>query len=162
MQIVGMEMDQIELRPASIHPVQHREMIDARVLASLVEPQGFFARRLEGCRGAGIATREQCHVMSEPDQFFGQIENDALGAAIELWRAAFVKWTDLCNFHGCWLHTPRHSGRGARPANGPGRRSSPVATASRRGRFAMKLKQPRWGGSCGAFSGRLANRVAAS
>src|SRR5438067_11992034 len=98
--------------------------------------------------------------MFEPDQFFGQIENDALGAAIELWRAAFVKRTDLCNFHGYWPHTPPHSGRGARPANGPGRRPSPVATASRPGRFAVKLKQHA-GGSCRASSGSLANRVAA-
>src|ERR1051326_7312127 len=102
MQIVGMKMDQVELRPAAIPPVQHRKMMRERVLASLVEPQGLFALRLKICRGPRVAAREQRHVMSEPEQFLGQIKHYALGAAIKLRRAAFVKRTDLCNFHGCW------------------------------------------------------------
>ena len=44
-QIVGMKMDKVELGGAAAHPVQHDHVVDERVLARFVEPQGLFAGR---------------------------------------------------------------------------------------------------------------------
>ncbi len=37
--------------------------------------------------------------MSLADEFFGQIRNDPLGAAIKAWRAAFGERRNLSNLH---------------------------------------------------------------
>ena len=78
-----MKMNDVELGEAPSHPVQHRHIVDERVLACLVESQRLFAGRLEQRRGLRIAARKKSDLVTEPEQFLGQIMDDAFGAAVE-------------------------------------------------------------------------------
>jgi hypothetical protein len=60
-------MDQIELSRAAAHPVQHRQVVDERVFARIVEAQRLLARRFENCRGTRIPACEQRDVVTAPD-----------------------------------------------------------------------------------------------
>ena len=49
---------------------------------------------------------KECHIMAEPDEFFGQVGNDPLSAAIQTGRNALNEGSDLCDFHDD-LYSPR-------------------------------------------------------
>jgi hypothetical protein len=47
----------------------------------------------------GICTCEEGNLVAAPDQFFGQVRNDALSAAVQPWGNAFDKRCYLCDLH---------------------------------------------------------------
>ena len=47
----------------------------------------------------GICTCEEGNLVAEPDQFFGQVRNDALSASVQPWWNAFDKRCYLCHLH---------------------------------------------------------------
>src|ERR1051326_3486498 len=94
-----MKMDQIELSRAAAQPVKHRQVVDQRILARIVEAQRLLARWFENCRGTRIPACKQRHLVTAPDQFLGKVVDDAFGAAVEAWRTAFVKRANLCDLH---------------------------------------------------------------
>ena len=47
----------------------------------------------------GICTCEEGNLVAEPDQFFGQVRNDALSAAVQPLGNAFDKRCYLCDLH---------------------------------------------------------------
>src|SRR5437763_16184779 len=86
-----MKVENVELVRLPPHPIEHPQMIDERVLDLAVEPQSFLAGGLQASRGPRIPAREQCHLVSAPDQLVRQIGDDPFGAAIVSRRAAFVE-----------------------------------------------------------------------
>ena len=64
--------------------------------------------------GLRVAAGEQGHVVAELDQRVGQVGDDALGAAIEPRRDAFVQRGDLGDLHDS---RARVSGPGLTPGN---------------------------------------------
>jgi hypothetical protein len=47
----------------------------------------------------GVSACKESHVVTKPDKFFGQVENDPLSAAIEPRRNALNEGGDLRDFH---------------------------------------------------------------
>jgi hypothetical protein len=98
-QVVGVKVQDVELIGTAPHAIEHDQMMDERVLAVAVEPQRAAVTRFQNGRCLGITAREQSNVVPEPDQFFREIRYHALGPAVEPWRAAFVKRSDLRDLH---------------------------------------------------------------
>ena len=65
----------------------------------------------------GIPARKQGDLVSLPHELFGEIRNDALGAAILLRRNAFSERCDLRDFH--WMTSLGWKTSGSKPARAP-------------------------------------------
>jgi hypothetical protein len=89
-QVVGVEVQDVELVRLPPHAVEHYQMIDEWVFDAAVEPQRRVAAGDQLCAGIRVAAREQCHLVAEPNQLLRQVEHHTLGAAVELRRTAFV------------------------------------------------------------------------
>ena len=64
-----------------------------------VQPEGTGHHRLQGGFCHRITGGEQCHVMTQSDQFLGQPGHNPLGAAIQGGRHAFHQGGDLRDSH---------------------------------------------------------------
>ena len=65
------------------------------------------SRRHQGGAGDGIAARKQRHIVTQPDQFIGEIGDYSLGSTIKPRRHALHERRDLGNFHFLWLQNDR-------------------------------------------------------
>jgi len=99
MQVVGVEMEDIELVRAAPQAIEHDQMIDQRILATAVEPQRDLAARFQRGRGARVAAGEQRDLVPESDQFLGQVRNNPLGAAIKPRGTTLMQGSDLRDSH---------------------------------------------------------------
>src|SRR5579863_1681477 len=133
-----MKVQDIELVGAAPQAIEHDQMIDERVLGSLVEPQRHLAARFQRGRGVRIATGEKRNLVPQLDQFLGHVGNHPLGTAVEPRRATFIKRRDLRDSHdyerSCLRRSPEDS---VHHVNGPSRAPSVVATTRRR-RYRLK------------------------
>ena len=66
---------------------------------ALVEPKRVRAGGIQAGCGLRISAGKERHLMALPNEFFGQIGHDPLGASIEPRRNAFPQRGDLCDFH---------------------------------------------------------------
>ena len=89
MELIDMEMQDVEILGPPAHAIKHQHVIGNWIAHAGVEPQrrGYAGHEI-GCRDR-IAARKQRHVMAEADQFFGQVGDDPLGAAVKSWGNAF-------------------------------------------------------------------------
>ena len=78
-QAIDVEMQDVELFGALAHPVEHQHVVRHRIAHVGVKPQRAARATDELRRCDRIAAREQSDVMPLPDQFFSELENDALG-----------------------------------------------------------------------------------
>ena len=109
MELVDMEVQDVEVVGALAHAVQHQHVIGDRIADAGVEPQRRGHAGHQIGRRDRIAAREQRHVMAERHQFFGQVGNDPLGAAIKPWGNALHQRRDLRDFHNCLSSGPSPS-----------------------------------------------------
>ena len=100
MVIVSVEVQDVEIVGTFADPVQHQHIIRNWITHFRVEPQRRCRTTDKPRRGHRVAAREQGDVMAEADEFFREIGNDTLRAAIEPRRYALNKWRNLCDFHG--------------------------------------------------------------
>src|SRR5713226_10746843 len=93
-------MDDVEMRRRLDHLLEHGDLVGDGIAAAAVEAER--ARRAGMQPGARlrIAAGEERHRMAELDQLFGEIGDDALGAAIEPRRDALDQRRDLGDPHG--------------------------------------------------------------
>ena len=96
---IDVKMQRIELVGPLTHGIEQHHMIGDGITDMGIEPQRHVRHRNQFRARDGIAAGKQCHVMALVDQGFGQVGNDTLGSAIELWRHAFGQWSDLRDFH---------------------------------------------------------------
>ena len=89
-QVIGVAMNNVEIRCPAPHLIEHHQVIDKRILDPLIAPECHLAPRIQGCGGARIAAGEQCHLVPLPDQLFGQVGDDTLATTIEPRRTTFV------------------------------------------------------------------------
>jgi hypothetical protein len=99
MKVICVKVQDIEFIGATPHAIEHDQMMDERVVALAVEPQGAAAARFQSSRRLGIAACKQSHIVPEADQLFGEIGHHPLGPAVHPWRAAFIERSDLRNLH---------------------------------------------------------------
>jgi hypothetical protein len=99
MKEVDMEMQNVEFLDSLAHLVEHEHVVGDGVLDGRIEPQRGHGAAGELGGGDGIAAGEQRHVVPELHQFFGQIGDDPLGAAIQARRHALHQGGDLRNTH---------------------------------------------------------------
>jgi hypothetical protein len=97
--IVQVEVQDIEITGPAAHPLQHQHVQRIGVPDRSAQAQRLIPHRLEGCGRDRIAAREQCHLVTERDQFLGQPVNDAFGAAVKLRRNRFGQRRNLGNAH---------------------------------------------------------------
>jgi hypothetical protein len=99
MELVDVEMEQVELVRPLAHLVEHQQIIGDHIAHRGGEPK---RRTRAGCefrRGQRVAAGKQSHIMALPDEFFGQIRNDPLGASIIGRWHAFDWGSDLRDPH---------------------------------------------------------------
>ena len=96
------------------HLLQHGDVVGDRIAAGAVEAQRARRAGTQPRARLRIAAGEQRHVVAELDQLFGEIGDDALGAAIEPRRDALDQRRDLGDLHGS---RARVSGPGLTPGN---------------------------------------------
>ena len=81
-ELVGVEMQYIEILRELPHAVKHEHVIRNRILNSGIKTQGLWhAGDKVGCSDR-IAACEQRHFMPQGDEFLREIRDDALGAAV--------------------------------------------------------------------------------
>ena len=99
-----MEMQDVEVVGALAHAIEHQHVIGDRIADAGVEPErlGHAGHEIGG--GDRIAAREQRDIMAEGHQFFGQVGDDPLGAAVKPWRDAFHQGRNLRDFQFCPFH----------------------------------------------------------
>ena len=102
MKLVDVEMQDVEIVGALAHAIEHQHVIGNGIAHAGVEPQRLRHAGHEVGRRDRIAAGKQRHVMAERHQFFGQVGDDPLGAAIEPWGNAFDQRRDLRDFHYCF------------------------------------------------------------
>src|SRR5262245_28052079 len=83
MQVIDMEVQYVELIRDPHELVQHDHVVGNGVVSFGLEPQRRPAARYEVCVRHGIAAGEQGDVVTEGDELFGQIGDDALGSTVE-------------------------------------------------------------------------------
>src|SRR6266404_479895 len=90
--VVEMKVNDVELSDAVQHFLKHhkmmRKLVDTLVV---IEAQRFRAAWHQVCRCFGVSARKQCYFVSILNERLGQIRNNPLGAAVKLWRNAFVE-----------------------------------------------------------------------
>src|ERR1700750_3193450 len=99
MQVVDMKVQEVEIGGALPHFVQHQRMMRNWVTDIRIEAQHTGRARNELGGGDGIPTREECYLMTLPDQRLAQTCNHPLRSAIESWRHALEERRNLCNPH---------------------------------------------------------------
>ena len=98
-EVVGVAVNDVELFGVLVDRSQHEDVPGERILARRIEAGRTRARRAQPRRGDRVAAGKQRHVMTEPDQFLGQIRYDPLRSAIHHRRYAFVERSHLRNPH---------------------------------------------------------------
>ena len=83
MELIDMEVQDVEVVGALAHAIEHQHVIGNRIADAGVEPQRLGHAGHQIGRGDQIAARKQRHVMAERNQFFGQVGDDPLGAAVK-------------------------------------------------------------------------------
>lgn len=106
MEVIDVIMDDVELLDASLHHFELQDMVDRAVEAVVGQTQGAGAGGDQARVGLRIAAGEKRHLMALPDKFLGQVMDDALGAAVEAWRNAFIEGGNLGNSHSQSLSRP--------------------------------------------------------
>jgi hypothetical protein len=111
MKVISMEMYDIEPRRLRGDPIEHDHMVDQGIEDRRIETQGLRANRFEPRGRLGIAAGEESHVMAAANQFFREVGNHALRAAVEARRTGLMQRSNLRN-----SHNPRFLLMDARPA----------------------------------------------
>ena len=93
---------EVEFSRALQHPFDHQEVGREVIHNRALEAQRLPAYRNQRRRRARVAAGEEGNLMTKSHELVSQIRNDALCAAIKLWRHAFVKGRYLGNPHK-WL-----------------------------------------------------------
>jgi hypothetical protein len=88
-------MHEVKLGRAAMHALQHHHVQGVRVSDGFIVAYRPRPRRVELRRGAGVAAREQRHLVAERDQLVGELVDDALRAAIEFRRNGLDERSDL-------------------------------------------------------------------
>ena len=104
--------------------VKHDHVMGNGILHAGVESEGSVSARDEIGRGEGIAARKQCHVMALPNQFFGQVMNDAFRTSIEFRWHALDQRGYLRDFHVAFPPFRRQLRKSAEKRDGSSRISS--------------------------------------
>jgi|SRR5271163_1687668 len=99
MQIVGMEVDDIELSPQSSQLLKHQDVVRQVVLAIRVGSKRGGRSGYQPRAGAGIAAGKERYAVPEANQFFGQPRNDALSSTVSRRRNTFIERSNLGNIH---------------------------------------------------------------
>ena len=99
MQKITMDVNHVEFVGAASQLLELEGDVDQGFPDRRVQTQSCRNDRMQLCRGHGVAAREQRDVMPLPHQLFGQVRDDALGAAVELWRHTFNERCDLRDSH---------------------------------------------------------------
>ena len=77
-------MEDVELVPAAVHLVQHRQVRrEVGLEFAGVQPDRLVAAGDQRRPGLGFGAGEEGDVVPEPDQGVGEVGDDALGAAVE-------------------------------------------------------------------------------
>ena len=99
MEEIDVKMKNVELLRALAHLINHQHEVRNDVAHGRIEAQR--ARTTGSQLGAGDKVRacKERHIVAKPDEFFGQVGNDPLSAAIETRRNALNERSDLCDFH---------------------------------------------------------------
>ena len=99
LKLIDMEVQDVEIVGALAHAIEHQHVIGNRIADAGVEPQRLGHAGNEIGRRDRIAARKQRHFVAKRHQFFGQIGDDPLGAAIKPWWNALHQRRDLRDFH---------------------------------------------------------------
>src|SRR5579859_1683643 len=99
--IVEMEVQEVEFLIVTFlaDALQHHHVQRIWVAYRAVKAQRLWPRRIKFGRSAGVAAGEQCDVMSQCDQFFGEPMHHPLGAAIKLGWNSLRQRRDLRDAH---------------------------------------------------------------
>ena len=112
---VGVEVDEVERVLPFVDFAHHREMRgEIGFEARRIEPNRLIADGHKFRAGFGIGAGKQGHLVAKLDQSFGEEEDDALGATIELGRNRLVQRRNLRDLH--LLSWPEQPGRTAKRA----------------------------------------------
>ena len=95
-----MEVNDIEARHVGEHQLHQPNVVGQRIPAVRIAPEGVRASGDELRGGRRVSAREQRHLVPFRHQLLGEVGDDPLGAAVELWGNGFVERCDLCNAHG--------------------------------------------------------------
>ena len=97
--LVDVEMQNVEFVGALAHPIEHQHVVWNRVPHIGVEPERHGGTGHEVGGGYRVAARKQRHIVTQLDQFVGQIRDNSLGSAVQLRRHTFPQRRDLRDFH---------------------------------------------------------------
>src|SRR5215204_1503260 len=106
MELVDMKVQDIELVRKATDTVKLEHVVGNRVVYIGIETQSHGRATDQVSARHRISTCEQGHVMTQPDQFIGEIGDDTFGSTIESGRHALDQRRDLRNFHFFSLHQP--------------------------------------------------------
>src|SRR5262245_53105237 len=100
MHIVDVKMDEVELLSLSGDQLDKPDMVRKLLPTGRLLPERPGTARNQPGGGLRIAAGEQRDLVPLPDKLLGQVRDNPLCPAIELWRNALEEWSDLRDAHG--------------------------------------------------------------
>src|ERR1700729_2653165 len=96
---IDVKMKNVELLRALAHLINHQREVRNDIAHGRIEAQRARTTGSQLSAGDRVRACKECHIVAKPDEFFGQVGNDPLSAAIETRRNALNERSDLCDFH---------------------------------------------------------------
>src|ERR1700722_11826633 len=136
------KMKNVELLRELAHLINHQREMRNDIAHGRIEAQRARTTGSQLSGGDRVRARKERHIVAKPDEFFGQVGNDPLSAAIETRRNALNERSDLCDFHNDLYFPPTITTRAAQlgcsstrlasttPSPWRGNKNAPVAWAA--------------------------------
>ena len=99
MEQIDVKMKNVEFLCALAHLINHQHEVRNDVAHGRIKAKRASTTGSQLGAGDGVPACKERHIVAKPDEFFGQIGNDPLSAAIETRRNALNERGDLCDFH---------------------------------------------------------------
>jgi len=93
------EVHEVEVGSLLRHLLDHQDMFGNRIESTAVEPLRSAANRNERRLCDRVTAGKQGHIVALTHEFIGQKSDDTFGAAVQLRRYPFTKWSNLGNSH---------------------------------------------------------------
>ena len=100
---IDVEVENVEFAGSLPHLFQHHHVIGDRIPGVWIQAQRLFGAFYEFRVGYRIAACEQRHLVPLPNEFFGQIGDNPLGAAVQFGRNTLEQRGNLRDSH---YHVP--------------------------------------------------------
>ena len=99
MEEIDVKMKNVKLLRALAHLINHQHEVRNDIAHGRIEAQRARTTGSQLSAGDRVRACKERHIVAKPDEFFGQVGNDPLSAAIETRRNALDERSDLCDFH---------------------------------------------------------------